>query len=48
MKILANMTNMQNINMQNIKDNAMLKLSCKFGVSKWNPYWISTLELNWH
>ena len=41
MKILANMTN-------NIKDNAMLKLSCKFGVSKWNPYWISTLELNWH
>ena len=38
MTVLANMTKMYTI-----KDNAMLKLSCKFGVSKWNPYCISTL-----
>ena len=38
MKILANMTKINNI-----KDDAMLKLSCKFDVSKWNPYWLSTI-----
>ena len=26
-----------------VRDNAMLKLSCKFGESKWNPYWIIML-----
>ena len=26
-----------------IKDNAMLQLSCKFGESKWNPYWVIML-----
>ena len=26
-----------------IQDNAMLKLSCKFGESKWNPCWLIVL-----
>ena len=27
-----------------IQDNAMLKLSWKFGESKWNPYWVIVLK----
>ena len=39
MKILTNMTHMQ----YTIQDNAMLKLSWKFGESKWNPCWVIVL-----
>ena len=38
MKMLTNMTHMQNL-----WDNAMLKLSWKFDESKWNPCWLITL-----
>ena len=29
-----------------MQDNAMFKLPCKFGVTKWNPYWRIN-ELKW-
>ena len=40
MKILTNMAHLQ---YGTIQDNAMLKLSWKFGESKWYPYWVSVL-----
>ena len=27
--------------------NAMVKLSCKFGESKWNPFWVIVLTNSW-
>ena len=39
MKISTNMAHIYNT----IQYNAISKLSCKFGESKWNPYWVIVL-----